>query len=53
MQSINILTKHVGAHPIPSKEANTIAENLVNQFILKYGLFKTLKADSRTELRTI
>lgn len=35
----DIVTKYVVAHPIPSKDAKTIAETLVNQFMLRYGSF--------------
>ena len=44
------LTKYVVSHPIETKDAKSIAKILVKQFILKYGLFKTLKSDRSTEL---
>lgn len=43
------LTKFVVAFPIENKEANTIALGIINEFILKYGHFKTLKSDLGTE----
>ena len=37
------LTKYIVAYPIETKDAKTIAKTLVEQFVLKYGCFKTLK----------
>lgn len=43
------LTKFVEAIPIKSKDANTVAKALVDNFILRHGSFKTLKTDMGTE----
>lgn len=43
------LTKFVVAAPIQFKDAKTVAETLVKEFILKYGIFKILKSDQGTE----
>lgn len=43
------LTKFVIAAPLETKDANTVASTLVNEFILKYGHFKVLKTDQGTE----
>lgn len=43
------LTKYIEAISLENKEANAIAKALVEQFILKYGSFKTLKTDLGTE----
>lgn len=39
------------AHPVPNREAKTIAEKEVIKFILKYSIFKTLKSNNGTELK--
>lgn len=44
-----VLTKFIIAHPIPTKDAVTTARTLVEQLILRYGIFKTLKSDRGTE----
>lgn len=43
------LTKYVIAAPMETKEAKSIARTLVENVILKYGIFKTLKSDRGTE----
>lgn len=43
------LTKYVIAAPMETKEAVSIAKTLVENLILKYGLFRTLKSDRGTE----
>lgn len=43
------LTKYVILFPMKTKEAISIAKTLVEQVILKYGLFNTLKSDRGTE----
>lgn len=43
------LTKYVIACPMYTKEAKSIAKALVENAILKYGLFKILKSDRGTE----
>lgn len=43
------LTKYVIACPIETKEAKSIAKALVENVILKYGIFNTLKSDRGTE----
>lgn len=43
------LTKYVIACPMETKDAKTVAKTLVEQVILKYGHFKTLKSDKGTE----
>ena len=45
------LTKYIVAYPIEMKDAKTIAKTLVEQFVLKYGCFKTLKSDRGTEFK--
>ena len=45
------LTKYIVAYPIETKDAKTIVKILVEQFILKYGCFKTLKSDRGTEFQ--
>lgn len=45
------LTKYIIAHPMPSKDATTIAKTMVEQLILKHGHFKTLKSDRGTEFK--
>lgn len=43
------LTKFVENIPLKNKEANTVAEGLVTQFILKYGVPKKIASDQGTE----
>ena len=43
------LTKFVIAHPMETKDAKSIAQTLVEQLILKFGLFTKLKSDRGTE----
>lgn len=43
------LTKYVQAIPIETKEAKSIAHALVENIILKFGTFKTIKTDMGTE----
>lgn len=47
----DVLLQNIIVFPMPNKEAKTVAETLVNQFILKCGLFKNLKSDYSTELK--
>lgn len=43
------LTKYVVAAPIETKEAKSVAKCLIENLILKYGIFKVLKSDRGTE----
>lgn len=43
------LSKYVVAIPIDSKDANTVSKAFVDNFILQYETFKTLKTDRGTE----
>lgn len=43
------LSKFVEAYPLPNKETKTVARALVNNFILRYGIFKALLTDRGTE----
>lgn len=43
------LTKYVVLIPVPTKEANVIAKALVDEFLLTYGTFITLRSDQGTE----
>ena len=43
------LTKYIEAIPLKNKEAITVAKAMVEKFVLKYGIFKTLKTDMGTE----
>lgn len=43
------LTKFVGAYPIKSKEAETVAKSFVQNFILQYGIPQEIVTDQGTE----
>ncbi|RYA67656.1 DDE-type integrase/transposase/recombinase, partial [Enterobacter cloacae complex sp. 2DZ2F20B] len=43
------LSKFVEAYPIPNKEAVTVAESFVQNFILRYGIPQEIVTDQGTE----
>lgn len=45
------LSKYIIVHPIATKDAKTIAQTIVEKFILKSGYFKTLRSNNGTEFK--
>lgn len=43
------LTKYIEAYPLPNKEAVTVAQAFVSNFILRFGLSKSIATDRGTE----